>query len=86
MKQVTLCIFGDGYNEPNNCEIDLAPEERTLIPDIGDAIQLPGMKTVQIVRSRNFYYSEGRILIIFNWQQDHPRVSQSSVHGTVEKE
>ncbi len=40
MKQVTLCIFGDGYTEPSNCEIDLALEDRTLIPSIGDVVNL----------------------------------------------
>jgi hypothetical protein len=66
MRQVILCVFGDGYNEPNNCEVDLAPEDRTLIPSIGDEVNLPGMKAPQIVRSRSFNYSEARILIILN--------------------
>jgi len=74
MKQVTLCIFGDGYNEPNNCEIDLASEEWGLIPVIGDAVNLPGMKRSQIVRSRSFNYSPTRTLIILN-DEHHGSIS-----------
>jgi hypothetical protein len=37
-----------------------------LIPSIGDEVELPGMKAPQVVRSRDFYYSEKRILIILN--------------------
>lgn len=66
MKQVTLCIFGDGYRQPYNCETDLAPEDRVLIPSVGDEVQLPGMSGPQVVRSRSFCYSESRILIILN--------------------
>jgi len=65
-KTVTLCVFGDGHTEPNNCEVDLAPEDRMLIPNIGDEVLLPGMKSSRIVKSRSFYYSQVRILIILN--------------------
>jgi hypothetical protein len=74
MKQVTLCIFGDGYNEPNNCEIDLEAEEWGHIPVIGDAVNLPGMKRSQIVRSRSFNYSPTRTLIILN-DEHHGSIS-----------
>jgi hypothetical protein len=53
MKQITLCILGDGdgHNEPNNCEIDLAADEWGLILVIGDAVNLPGMKRSQIAEA-----------------------------------
>jgi hypothetical protein len=70
MKKVTLCVFGDGYTEPNNCEVDLAPEDRMLIPVLGDVVSLPGMKAPQVVRHRSFYYSESGILIILNHDKD----------------
>ena len=66
MKRVTLCVFGDGYNESYNCEVDLNSEDQMLIPMIGDEVKLPGMKERQVVRTRSFYYSEERILICFN--------------------
>ena len=77
MKQVTLCVFGNGYTESYNCEVDLDTEDRMLIPTIGDEIMLPGMKVSQVVRSRSFNYSERRILVVFN----NP---ESSASGTVE--
>ena len=74
MKQITLCIFGDGYNEPNNCEIDLATEEWDLIPVIVDAVNLPVMKRSQIVKTRSFSYSPTRTLIILN-DEHHGSIS-----------
>jgi hypothetical protein len=70
MKQITLCVFGNGYTEDYNCEVDLAPEDRMLIPNLGDVVSLPGMKAPQVVRYRSFYYSEGRILILLNHDKD----------------
>jgi len=84
VKQVTLCVFGDGYAENNNCEVDLAPEDRMLIPTLGDEVSLPGMKASQIVKSRSFYYSEGRILIILNDDKFGASNSKTSAHGIVE--
>lgn len=84
MKQVTLCVFGNGYTEPYNCEIDLSPEDRMLIPTLGDEVTLPGMKVQQVVRSRSFYYSEGRILIVINEDRIQDSNTENSPRGIVE--
>jgi hypothetical protein len=85
MKQITLCFFGNGYTEPYNCQVDLAPEDRMLIPTLGDEFDLPGMEVSQIVRSRSFCYSEGRILIILNYDKTRASNFKTSTHGNVEE-
>jgi hypothetical protein len=67
MKQVTLCVFGNGYTEPYNCAVEFAPGEQPLIPNVGDEVRLPGMETAQIVRNRSFNYSERGILVLLNY-------------------
>jgi hypothetical protein len=85
MKQVTLCVYGNGYTEPYNCQIDLAPEDRLLIPSVGDVVGLPGMLTPQVVRSRFFWYTEGGILVILNNDKIRPSNSEATARGNLEE-